>query len=273
MVKGKLFNNKKKDYTKMQCNTLIEAEFPLTEVEFQKTINFRNIINKNISTIDPSNFTMILSSTCGYRIKIKAEIYDSLKEYYDIKKKINFFCYYSIISSLLYLLGTVCLTHSLQRNESAVSAISLGSYCGMTSIRLGLLYYEYFLHFCIITIFPFINFVIDLRFLYFYWRIKRRVINDRQYIFLRLKFFGLFYGLLFFSFFSISSFYINKIYIIILAFSIWTPQIIYNMIHNTKYFYPTFYILCTTLERIMLPFYFRGFNNNFMYLKTDKILL
>ena len=49
------------------------------------------IFNKHISTIDPSNFTMILGSTCGFRIKIKAEIYDSFKEYSDIKKKLIFF--------------------------------------------------------------------------------------------------------------------------------------------------------------------------------------
>ena len=282
LVKGKLFNNKKKNYRQMHCSTLIEIEFPLTEVKLTKTIENKNVINKHISTIDPSNFTMILSSTCGFRIKIKAQIYDSFKEYSDIKKKINFFCYYSMIGSLLYLLGAACLTHSLQRNENAVSAISLGSfcqniawhsYCGINSIHFGLLYSEYFLHFCFISIFPFINFIIfDIRFLFCYWRIKRRVVNNRQYIFLRLKFFALFYGLLFLSFFSISSFYINKMNITILALAIWTPQIIYNMIHNNKYLYPTFYILCTTLERIMLPFYFRGYKNNFMYLKKDKIL-
>ena len=65
----------------MYCSTLIEIEFPLTEVKLTKAIENKNVINKHISTIDPSNFTMILSSTCGFRIKIKAEIYDSFKEY------------------------------------------------------------------------------------------------------------------------------------------------------------------------------------------------
>ena len=45
LVKGKLFNNQKKNYRKMYCSTLIEIEFPLTEVKFTKTIENKNVIN------------------------------------------------------------------------------------------------------------------------------------------------------------------------------------------------------------------------------------
>ena len=285
MIKGKLFNNnkKKKNYKQIQCNTLGEIYFPLEQVTFQKTLNSKIIEFRNISTINPKNFTMILSSTCGFRIKIKAEIFDSAKEYYDIKHKVNYFSFYCLITSILYLIGASCLTYSLKRNEYAISCICLEtycqniawhSYCAITNINLGLLYYEYFGNFLIIAIFPVINFIaFDLRFLYFYWRIKKRVINDRKFIILRLKFFALFYGLLLISFFSISSFFINKIYITVLVFAMWTPQIIHNIVNNNKYIYPTFFILATTIDRIIYPFYFRGFNNNFLQIKSDNFLI
>jgi hypothetical protein len=125
-----------------------------------------------------------------------------------------------------------------------------------------------------VALFTLINFVIfDLRFFYFYWKIKKRLLSDREFIKLRLKFFGLLYFLLFFSFFSISTFYTNKTYIIILSIGLWTPQILHNIVNNNKYIYPTIYIIANSLERILYPFYFRGFKNNFINLKTDIILI
>ena len=102
---------------------------------------------------------MILSSTCGFRIKIKAHIHDRIKEYYETKQKVNYFSYYCLLSSVLYLIGICCLTYSLKNNESAVSAISLEcycqniawhSYCGISNINFGLIYSEYFGNFCIV---------------------------------------------------------------------------------------------------------------------------
>jgi len=283
MIKGKLYRNKRKNNKKFKCKTLTEIEFPLVYVTPQNILKTKSSFAKNISTIDPSNFTMILSSTCGFRIKIKAEIYDKMKEYNEIKKKVNYFSYYCIAGSIIYLIGASCLIFSLNRNENAISGISLEcycqniawhSYCGITNINFGLIYNEFFSNFCILALFPLINFVIfDLRFLYIYWKIKKRFLNDRQFIKLRLRFFGMFYGLLLFSFLSISSFYTNKIYITALSFLMWTPQIIHNIINNNKYIYPTFYIFATTIDRLLYPLYFRGYKNNFCQLKSDIILI
>ena len=85
MIKGKLLNSKKFNNKKMQCSTLIEMEFPLVYVTLQSSIKNKTYILKNISSIDPSHFTMLLSSNCGFRIKINAQIYDRKKEYYNIK--------------------------------------------------------------------------------------------------------------------------------------------------------------------------------------------
>ena len=283
LMKGQLFANRKKNKKninkKITCGSFIELEFPLINVTLQTTLNDNSVILKNISTIDPSNFTMIISSACGFRIKIKGEIFDMKKDYSVTKKKVNYFSYLCIISSILYLVGASILTCSLNRNENAISGINLDcycqniawhSYCGITNINFGLIYAEYFGNFCVIALFSLINFIIvDLRFLYFYWKIKRRVLNDRQFIRLRLRFFALFYGLLVLSFFSVSSFFMNWIYIAVLSFALWTPQIIHNAIHNNKYIYPTFYIFATTIDRMIYPYYFRGYGDNFFQLKND----
>ena len=283
MIKGKLFNSKKYNYKKRQCNTLIEMEFPLVYLSPQETINNKTYLLKNISSIDPSHFTLLLSSNCGFRIKVNAQIYDRRKEYYNIKKNINKYAYYCIIGSLLYLIGAWFMTNSLKISENAISAISIecycqniawNLYCAITNINFGLIFYDFFGKFCIISLFPLLNFTIfDLRFLYFFWKIKKRVLNDSQFIKLRIKFFALFYFLLFISFFSISSFFINKMYIIILSISMWTPQILHNIAQNNKHIYPTIYIISTTLYRIMFPFYFRGYESNFAYLKSEKFLM
>ena len=283
MIKGKLLNSKKFSNKKMQCSTLIEMEFPLVYVTLQSTIRNKTYILKNISSIDPSHFTMLLSSNCGFRIKINAKIYDRQKEYYNIKQNISNYSYYCIFGSLLYLIGACFLTNSLNNNENAISAISIecysqniawNLYCAISNINFGLTYYDFFGYFCVISLFPLLNFTIfDLRFLYCFWKIKKRVLNDSQFIKLRLRFFALFYSLLFISFFSITTFFTNTTYIIILSISIWTPQILHNIVQNNKYIYPTIYIITTTLYRIMFPFYFRGYESNFTYLKTDKFLL
>ena len=283
MIKGKLLNNKKKHNKKYECTTLAEMEFPLSLITLTSSLLNKTIVINNLSTIDPSNFTMLLSSTCGFRFKIKANIYDRGKDYINNKKNVYLYSYISIICSILYLIGVSCLTISLNRNENAISAISLGcycqnfawhSYCSITNIHFGFYFIDYFGTFCLVALFPLINFFIfDLRFFYFYWKIKKRLLSDREFIKLRLKFFGFLYFLLFFAFFSMTTFYTSKAYMVLLSIGLWTPQIIYNIKNNNKYIYPTIYIITNSLERIIYPLYFRGFKNNFINLKTDMIFI
>ena len=53
----------------------------------------------------------------------------------------------------------------------------------------------------------------------------------------------------------------------------WTPQIIHNMIYNNKYILPMFFIFSSSLIRMIYPFYFRGYENNFAYLKCEKNII
>ena len=100
MMNGHIFYNNMKNkrfYKKNQnkCSTLVEMSFPLTYVTLKTNLNNKTTLIKNISTIDPSNFTMVLSSLCGFRIKINAEIYDRPKKYNENKIKVNYYSYFS----------------------------------------------------------------------------------------------------------------------------------------------------------------------------------
>ena len=54
---------------------------------------------------------------------------------------------------------------------------------------------------------------------------------------------------------------------------LWTPQIIHNATKYNKYNYPLIFILAITCDRMIVPFYFRGNDKNFLNIKTDKIFV
>ena len=49
----------------------------------------------------------------------------------------------------------------------------------------------------------------------------------------------------------------------------WIPQIIHNIISNNKFSFPLFYLIGNTLDRIIIPFYFRGYDDNFIRVKKN----
>ena len=59
----------------------------------------------------------------------------------------------------------------------------------------------------------------------------------------------------------------------ILCIILWIPQIIYNIRSNNKYIYPFIFILSSTIDKLIYPFYFRGIKNNFLGSKDNLILL
>ena len=116
-------------------------------------------------------------------------------------------------------------------------------------------------------------FIFDLKLLMIYWKINKRILSNRQFVILRLKFFLIFYFFLFCSFVFTMSFYFEKFFIAILAVLLWTPQIIHNAQKFNKFNYPLIFILAITLDRMIVPFYFRGNDKNFLNIKTDKFFV
>ena len=71
------------------------------------------------------------------------------------------------------------------------------------------------------------------------------------------------------SFFFLCSFFYDYFYISLNVFLLWIPQIVHNIIRNNKFSFPLFYLIGNTLDRIIIPFYFRGFEDNFISVRKN----
>ena len=277
LSKGKILSNQNSIRNNQNCPTLIEAEFPLAQVAVYILNMNKTEPVKIIPTINNNNFSMVISSQCGFRMKIKAEKYSQGEYYYstEVRKELKKYFWMNIIVSLFNYFASICTSCALNKHQDTVSTVNVislslniawHSYRSLSDINLALNFYYYLVPLMILAVFPLINFIIfDLRMLLLYWKINKRILTNRQFIVLSL----IFYFLIFFSFFFVGSCYFDKIIILISAVFLWTPQIIHNIIAYNKYNYPLIYIVAITLDRFMIPFYFRGNNNNFLDVKTD----
>ena len=74
---------------------------------------------------------------------------------------------------------------------------------------------------------------------------------------------------MFFSLFYVMKFFFEKPYIFTAVIFTWVPQIIYNAIYKNRMSMPIMNILLTCLNKVFLPFYFRGCPDNFFQLSYD----
>ena len=268
---------------KKTCPTLIEAEFPLSHVGIFLIIGNTSEPQKILNTVNNKNFSMVISSLCGFRIKIKAAKYDQKEEdktIFKMKKQLSYYFWISIIISLLDSFVCLLVTFNLNRHQDTISTFSIlglsqnivwHSYRSLSDIHLGFYFPYFFGPFALSALLSVINFIIfDLRLLLLYWKINKRILSNRQFISLRLRFFFIFYFMAFFSFFFAVSLYLDKKLIVINAILLWTPQIIHNIIKYNKFSFPLIYILVTTADRMAFSFYFRVFDDNFLNIKSDR---
>ena len=277
---GKIYQNIL-SYPKKTCQSLIEIEFPLTVNDIITYANNYKYPTKNFH-IQNTNFTMIISSLCGFRLKLKGSIYNRREEILtsEIKKDLDRYLWFNVMISLLDFFASICTTYGLNKHQDTISAFSIlslsqniawHSYRSLSDINLALNFPQFFGPFMLTAIFPLINFIIfDLKLLLLYWKINKRILSNRQFVVLRIKFFFIFYFLMFCSYLCAGAFYFDKILISILAVFLWVPQIIHNAKKYNKYNYPLIFILAITLDRMIVPFYFRGNEKNFLNIKTDK---
>ena len=285
LSKGKVLSNQNSLRNDKNCPTLIEVEFPLSQVAIYIVNINKTTPVKIIPTINSNNFSMVISSQCGFRMKIKGEKYNQGEELNSttIKNELKKYFLMNLIISFLNFFSSTCTSCGLSKHQDTIStfcviSISLNivwhSYRTLSDINLALNFYQFFGPLMLMSVLPLVNFIIfDLRMLLLYWKINKRILPNRQFIILRLRFFLIFYFLIFCSFFLVGSFYFDQILICLSAIFLWTPQIIHNIITYNKYNYPLIYILSITLDRLFAPFYFRGCDKNFLNIRTDKNLL
>lgn len=278
--KGKTFYQ---TYKKKGCYNIINMTFPLIVKGVNATlISGESTFIGNIATINPEKFTFLVNSTCGFKFKVTGNSYN-IKEEREVKKaQLKSLFNLSLFSSILYVIAVITLWCGMRKTEMAVSAFNVESlvinsvwnlYGFISCLYLAFKeYIEFFLSFFLIGICSLVKFLIfDVWLFYIFWSIKEnRSTNMCKLTILKIRFYLLLIILFFCSFMVMSTFYINYFLISFICISLWIPQIIHNIFTNNRYGFPFIYILACSIDRLIFPFYFRCFKNNFFMLKSNS---
>ena len=279
--KGEIFETKYKKEKK--CYTFINMTFPLIyENVNATTLTGESVFIGKIAIINNNNFTIKIDSNCGFSFKVEGKIYDEKEENKINFNKLKIYLYLCLFSTILYCFGIISLICGIRKSEMTISAMNIecfvinsiwNFYCFSSNIFLGFYGYINFLFYFIIIGLLFLSkfLIFDILIFYTFWGIKERSItNSCKLCLLRLRFYLILTLLFVFTFFFITSFLVNYFFISLFCITLWIPQIIHNIITNNRYGLPFIYILSCTIERIIYPFYFRGYKDNFFMLKVNN---
>lgn len=274
--KGELFS--KRGGQKSMCDGQINMTFPMKLFQFQiKNALTNESTAFNVTSINSSLIDIQVSTNCGFNFDLQGSVDKiTLNEYID---EINNYVWMTSLSTILTIISTLILSRQLSSREQNLSSISLitlsqnilwHSYCCMSHITFGLTFpYFLFKFFIIMGLNLFSYSLIDLRLLFTYWRVKARIAPVNELFKSRMKFYAFFYAAFFSFFFFLTKFFYEKTFITIMLILMWVPQIISNVINNNKSSLPLIYILASSIDRIVIPYYFRGYNNNFTRIRGD----
>ena len=279
--KGEIFQTK---YKKEDlCSTIINMTFPLIFEEIYVTLlSGETVYLGNIATLNPENFTLFMNSTCGFSLKAEGKQLNKQKEMNKLFGHLKILVNISIFSTILYIIGVIFFIHGLRKNEMAITSINLeciilisvwNFYIFVSNLYLAFKeYIEFFINFSIIGFCSLTKFIIfDSMIFYTFWRIKEMtIVNECALFRLKLRFYGFFFLSSFLFFILIPIFFTNYFYITFICMILWIPQIIHNIITKNRYGFPFIYILSCTFERIIYPYYFRGYKNNIFKLRVNN---
>lgn len=266
-----------------RCSTIVNMTFPLIYESANATLFTGEVITiGSVPTLKPEKINIFINSTCGFQFKVVGKALNENDERQTKLRKLRKFFFISLFSSILYSIGAIFLIFGLKKYEAAVSSInvefiimnSVWNFYGFTSnIYLAFHgYLDFFLNFAIISICFLVKLILfDSLVFYVFWGIIERAISSEcQKAKLKIRFYSFMIIIFILSFFFIPNFYINYFYIIFICIFLWIPQIIHNIISNNRYGFPFIYIFGCTIDRIIYPFYFRVYKDNFFMLKTNN---
>lgn len=274
--KGKIFTRTFLSQT--PCDSLISLSFISKPINISIKNDFLNKTkNFTINSIEPSNINITFTSQCGMNLTLTVSHDEtSINEVY---AQINIYSIIIITTCVLSMFASVLLSKQLNTRDSNITAISLitacqgfiwHAYCCISNITFGLTYPTFILRFTSVSVVNMICFCIfDLKLMYTYWQIRARQTQHDIFLRSKFRFYIVFYAIFFCSFFILIKAFYDKVYITIIFLVLWLPQIVFNVINNNKVGLPLIYVLICTLDRIGLPFYFRGYNGNLFRIRRD----
>ncbi|PIN14800.1 putative E3 ubiquitin ligase [Handroanthus impetiginosus] len=196
-------------------------------------------------------------------------------------KAVNYTLMVTFISFLEVLLLIRQMEHSnTQSGAAKVSLLMIGhqaimdAYLCLLHLTAGILVESLFNAFATAAFFKFVVFsIFEMRYLLAIWKANRPMNNGENWEAMRRELsvlYSRFYGILLGGIVVMYEFHKFLRFILLLLHSFWIPQIIINVVRDSRKPLHPHYILGMTVTRIAIPLYVFGCPHNFMRIEPDR---
>ncbi|XP_042010758.1 transmembrane E3 ubiquitin-protein ligase FLY2-like [Salvia splendens] len=204
----------------------------------------------------------------------------NVEAYYN--KAVNYTLMVTFISFLEVLLLIRQMEHSnTQSGAAKVSLVMIGhqaimdAYLCLLHLTAGILVESLFNPFATAGFFKFVVFsIFEMRYLLAIWKANRPSINGENWEAMRRELsvlYSRFYGILLGGILVMYEFHNFLRIILLLLHSFWIPQIVINVVRDSRKPLHPHYILGMTLTRISIPLYVFGCPHNFTRIEPDRM--
>ncbi|KAG9439249.1 hypothetical protein H6P81_019414 [Aristolochia fimbriata] len=202
-----------------------------------------------------------------------------IEVYYN--KAVNYTLVVTFVSFLQVLLMIRQMEHSnTQSGAAKVSILMIGqqaimdAYLCLLHLTVGILVESLFNAFATAAFFKFVVFsIFEMRYLLAIWKASRPLSTGEGWETMRRELsvlYSRFYGILLGGILIVYEFHNYLKPIILVMYSFWIPQIVTNVIRDTRKPLHPHYILGMTITRLAIPLYVFGCPTNFMRVEPDK---
>ncbi|XP_014493040.1 transmembrane E3 ubiquitin-protein ligase 1 [Vigna radiata var. radiata] len=203
----------------------------------------------------------------------------NIEVYYN--KAVNYTLMVTFISFLQVLLLIRQMEHSnTQSGAAKVSILTIGqqaivdAYLCLIHLTAGILVESLFNAFATAAFFKFVVFsIFEMRYLLAIWKASRPLSNGEGWEAMRRELsvlYSRFYGILLGGILLMYEFHNHLRLILLLVYSFWIPQIITNVVRDSRKPLHPHYILGITVTRLAIPLYIFGCPNNFLRIEPDQ---
>ncbi|XP_057461591.1 transmembrane E3 ubiquitin-protein ligase FLY2-like [Actinidia eriantha] len=203
----------------------------------------------------------------------------NVEVYYN--KAVNYTLMVTFVSFLQVLLLIRQMEHSnTQSGAAKVSILMIGqqaimdAYLCLLHLTAGILVESLFNAFATAAFFKFVVFsIFEMRYLLAIWKASRPMNNGEGWEAMRRELsvlYSRFYGILLGGILVMYEFHRFLRLILLLVHSFWIPQIITNVVRDSRKPLHPHYILGMTVTRLAIPLYLFGCPHNFMRIEPDK---
>lgn len=196
-------------------------------------------------------------------------------------KAVNYTLMVTFISFLQVLLLIRQMEHSnTQSGAAKVSILAIGqqaimdAYLCLLHLTAGILVESLFNAFATAAFFKFVVFsIFEMRYLLAIWKANRPANNGESWEAMRRELsvlYSRFYGILLGGILIMYEFHKYLRFILLLVHSFWIPQIVINVVRDSRKPMHPHYIIGMSITRLAVPLYIFGCPHNFMRTKPDK---